>query len=146
VFDRILVAVDDSPASFAAARVAAALAAALGARVRVVHVAVDHQLGEAVSRVSEQPHVHTRILEGRRALLTRVSSLTTSAGVEPEAVLLTGSIAPVLIGDAHAWGANLVVVGKSARAVVGDPYIGSQTRQLLEFAEWPVLVVPPPGP
>ena len=146
MMDRILVAVDDSPASFAAARVAAALAAALGARLRVVHVAVDHELGEAVARVSDQPHVHTRILEGRQALLSRVSSLTTSAGVVPEAALLTGSIAPAVLGDAHAWGADLVVVGKSARAVVGDPYIGSQTRQLLEFAERPVLVVPPPGP
>jgi nucleotide-binding universal stress UspA family protein len=144
VIERILVAVDDSPASLAAVRLAASLADRLAAQVRVVHVAVDHELGEAVAQVSDQPHAHTRVLDARHALLARVSSLLTSAGVESEAVLLSGEVAPALLADAQRWGADLLVVGKSARTAVGDPFLGSQTRSLLEFAERPVLVVPPP--
>ena len=141
---RILLAVDDSPASLAAARLAATLGAAFNARLRVTHVAVDHELGEALRKASARPEVATRIVQGRHALLTRVRTLVAAAGVEVEVKLLTGEVAPALLADASSWEADLVVVGRSARAT-GDPYVGSQARHVLEFSDLPVVVVPPPA-
>jgi nucleotide-binding universal stress UspA family protein len=141
---RILLAVDDSPASLAAVRLTSALAAALHARLRVVHVAVDHELGAALRRASANPHPTARVLEGQQALLTRLSTLAGEFGVEVEVGQLTGDVAPALLLDARRWGADLIVIGRSARST-GDPYVGSHARQVLEFAELPVVVVPPPS-
>jgi hypothetical protein len=35
------------------------------------------------------------------------------------------------------------VIGKSGGRRLGEPYVGSQTAHVLEFADRPVLVVPP---
>jgi nucleotide-binding universal stress UspA family protein len=144
MIERILLAVDDSQASLAAARLAAGLAAALGARLRVVHVAVDHELGEALRRASERPHAGARAVQGQHALLTRVCALAADAGVEAAGEVLTGPAATALLADARTSEADLLVIGRSTRAST-DPYVGSHARHVLEFAEVPVLVVPPPA-
>jgi nucleotide-binding universal stress UspA family protein len=140
----ILLAVDDSPASLAAAKLAAYLAADLGARLRVVHVAEDHELSEALAQASRRPHVHTRVAQGRQALLTRMSGLVASAGVQVASALLDGEVVPALLDDARGCDADLLVIGRSARGSGRDPYVGSQARALLELSDVPVVVVPPP--
>jgi nucleotide-binding universal stress UspA family protein len=144
MIERILLAVDDSPASLAATRLAAPLAARLGADLRVVHVAMDHELGVALARASDRPHVQDRVVQARTALLTRVASLAAASGAAPETALLAGEVAPALLADAREWAADLIVIGRSARASGGHRYVGSQAREVLEFAEVPVVVVPPP--
>jgi hypothetical protein len=47
-------------------------------------------------------------------------------------------------GKARVWGADLIVLGRSNLPGPGQPYVGSHTRQVLEFAERPVPVVPAP--
>jgi nucleotide-binding universal stress UspA family protein len=145
VITQILVAVDDSPASRAAAKLAVYLAAGLGARLRVVHVAVDHELAEALAAATPRSQVPGRVARGREALLTRMSGLATAAGVEVAALLLDGDVVPAVLRDARACGADLVVIGRSARSRHGDPYVGSQARALLELSDVPVVVVPAPG-
>jgi nucleotide-binding universal stress UspA family protein len=140
----ILVAVDDSPASLAAAKLAVYLAGGLGARLRVVHVAVDHELAQAVAEATQRSHVRTRVAHGREALLTRLSGLAASAGVAVTSALLEGEVVPAVLADARVSGADLVVIGRSARGFRGDPYVGSQARALLELSEVPVVVVPAP--
>ncbi len=44
MIERILLAVDDSPDAWAAARLGVPLAAGLGAELRVMHVVADHQI------------------------------------------------------------------------------------------------------
>ena len=82
----------------------------------------------------------------RRALaahtvLARVSKLAKSADVEIDTDLLSGDIGPAILDAARDWPADLVIVGKSARSASGEPYVGAQTRHVLEFASQPVLVV-----
>jgi nucleotide-binding universal stress UspA family protein len=50
-----------------------------------------------------------------------------------------------VLAQAREWRADLVVLGRSREAGVGDPFIGGQTRLVLEFTDIPVLVVPPPA-
>jgi len=142
VTQRIMLAVDDSPDSVAAARVAAELAAALGAALRVVHVSTDHALDAAVLAAGGQPAVAARRADADAAILARTSALAAAAGVEAQTELLTGDIGPAVLDAARQWPADLIVLGKSARSSSGEPYIGIRTRHILEFAEQPVLIVP----
>ncbi len=42
----------------------------------------------------------------------------------------------------RAWPADIIVIGRRDTGGVGEPYVGSETREVLEFCECPVLVVP----
>jgi nucleotide-binding universal stress UspA family protein len=143
MIERILVAVDDTADSLAAARVAIELATALRAELRAVHVGVDHGLPRAVEAAGGRPGVDARLVEAGAAVLARVTALAAARGLEVQVEVLTGEIAPAILADARSWPADLVVLGKSSRSASGEPYIGARSRHVLEFAERPVLIVPP---
>ena len=143
MIQRILLAVDDSPDSLAAARLAIELAAGLGSQLRVIHVSADHGLDDLMQTVVRAPGVAGRRGRADVAILARVSAMAASAGIPVETELLSGAVATAVLDAIQASDANLVVVGKSARAATGEPYVGTQTRHILEFAQRPVLVVPP---
>lgn len=77
-------------------------------------------------------------------MLHRVSALAAAARLELQTRVLTGEIAPAILHDAREWQADLVVLGKSSRSASGEPYIGARSRHVLEFADQPVVIVPPP--
>ena len=141
---RILLAVDDSRDSLTATRLAVELAGSLGARLRAVHVTVDHDVEAAITAATGTP-VGARRGEAEALLLARVAALAEGAGVVVETALLTGRVEAALLRAARDWDADLVVIGKSGRSALGDPYVGSLTRHVLEFAEQPVLVAPTPA-
>jgi nucleotide-binding universal stress UspA family protein len=127
--NRILVAVHDSPPSLAAAGVAIALAGRLHAALRIVAVGEtdDHR--------------------GSRSMATHVSALARHAGIEATTHEVVG--APpfeMLLREAQAWGADLIVMGRSDAPRPGAPRVGGTTEHLLEFATVPVLVVPDTRP
>jgi nucleotide-binding universal stress UspA family protein len=141
VITHILLAVDDSRDSLAATRLAVELAKGLGARIRAVHVSANHGLEASIEAATGSP-LGLRRGQADVALLARVAALAEGAGVSVETALLTGRVEAALLRAARDWEADLVVIGKSGRAAVGDPYVGSLTRHVLEFAEQPVLVAP----
>jgi nucleotide-binding universal stress UspA family protein len=143
VIERILVAVDESPDSLAAVRIAIELATGLGAQLRAVHVRPDHFLDRELEAAASRSAVALRRERAAAAILARVSTLARTAGVAIQTALLVGEIAPAILDAARDWPADLVVIGKSRRAATGEPYVGSQTRSVLEFGEQPVLVATP---
>ena len=144
---RILVAVDDSPASLTAARTAVQLAASLGARLRAVNVLRDHVLSDALQRVSGYQDVGERRDVAAAGVLGHVAAMATTAGVEVQTCQLDGEPARGILAQAHDWPADLIVIAKSAQQRrAGEPYVGSETANVLEFADQPVLVVPPRQP
>lgn len=142
MIERILIAVDDSPDSLAAARVAIAMASALSARLHIVHVSRNHGFDAAIEVASGRGEVGVRRAQSAEAILKRVTGMANTAGIVSETSLLRGEIAPTVLDAARQWQADLLVVGKSARSATGEPYVGTQTRHILEFADQPVLVVP----
>ncbi len=146
MIERILLAVDDTRDSLAAARLAVVLAGQLHARLRVVHVSADHVLDAALAAATGRPEARQGRRDAATAILRRVASLATAADVAVETELLTGDVAPAVLSAARTWAADLVIVGKSARSLSGEPYVGAQTRHILEFADQPVLVVPAAKP
>jgi nucleotide-binding universal stress UspA family protein len=137
---RLLVAVDDSPAALAAARLSMQLAAATSATVHAVAVvsppALDGHLAAGAQRWQEAA-----------AVLRYVAHLGEACGVAVETSLLAGEPAPRILDLARETDADVILVGLSRQRGPGEPYIGSQTRHILEFTESPVVVVParPPG-
>jgi nucleotide-binding universal stress UspA family protein len=146
MIERVLLAVDDSPDSLAAARLAVAIAGQLHARLRTVHVSADHVLDAAVAAATGRPGAREGRHHSAAAILMRVASLANAAGVDIETELLAGDVATAVLNAARTWPADLVILGKSARSLSGEPYVGAQTRHILEFADQPVLVVPPVHP
>jgi nucleotide-binding universal stress UspA family protein len=138
---RILLAVDDSPAGLAAARAAVELAAQTSARVRAIHVLADGQISRALHGSSAAATEERRAHQAA-AVLHFVADLATRAAVELETASLTGEPAKVILDEAVRWPADLVVLGRAGDRHVGQPYIGSDVRRVLEFATHPVLVVP----
>ena len=142
---RLLLAIDDSPASLAASRVANELATALHARLRVVHVSANHVLDAALEAATGRPEARLRRTRSENLLLARAAQRAEAAGIVVDTALLAGPVGAAILTAAKAWPADLVVVGRSARARGGEPYIGSQTQHVLEFADQPVLVIPAPS-
>jgi nucleotide-binding universal stress UspA family protein len=89
MISRILVAVDDSPASLEAARAAVQLAASLGARLRAVNVLRDHVLSDALERMSGYRRVGER-RDVAAGVLGHVAAVATAAGVEVQTCQVEG--------------------------------------------------------
>ncbi|HEX2498252.1 MAG TPA: universal stress protein [Actinomycetes bacterium] len=142
---RILLAVDDSPAALAAARLALDLAARLPARIRALSVVASHSLNDALALQSGYSDLPARREAAGTSVLDYIAELTRQAGLELETRQLSGEPARHILTEAREWPADLIVIGKSGGRQLGEPYVGSQTSHVLEFADRPVLVVPPPG-
>lgn len=149
MIDRVLVAVDDSPAGLAAARTAMNLAHACEADVRAVTVLLDGLLESVLSglggRAESVDAVRARRGGGQTALLRHVVDLGRAVGIVPETVALAGDPSTRILDQARQYRPDVIVIGRSDRREPGQPYIGSEVRQVLEFAEVPVLVVPADG-
>jgi nucleotide-binding universal stress UspA family protein len=141
---RILLAVDDSPAGVAAARAAVHLAVECAAELRAVHVVTDGELARGLQTRPGAAHTHPGRGAGSRAVLHFVKEIAEHASVPVHTVLLEGDPARGVIAEAGAWSADVIVLGRSAEHRLGQPYVGAQAQHVMEFAEVPVLVVPPP--
>jgi nucleotide-binding universal stress UspA family protein len=145
---RVLLAIDDSVQSLAAARTAAGLAAEWRAAVRVLTVVADHALEEEVEAVAS-PKAGARRGKAAAGLLGHVVRVIRTAGVPSgsvEAVVRAGEPFRRILEEARSWHADLIVMAASDRRGLRSPYVGSATEHVLEFAECPVLVVPASPP
>ena len=141
----ILVAVEDSAAGLAAAQVAVRVAADMSARLRAVHVLGDGDVERALrGGAPDAVALHARQEAGAGAVLHHVAALAAAADVPVETVVLRGRPASCILAQARDWPADVIVIGRVGGAKVGQPYVGSEVHHVLEFAEVPVLVVPPP--
>ena len=129
--------------------------------LRLVTLVVQRGKVHALPRISEE---YTRLLNEHRgvvmatvtsavplpadetaAIRSRVEAMAGAAGVTVQTEMLGGEPGATILRAARDWPADLVILGRSARASRGETYVGAQTRHVLEFAEQPVLVVPPRG-
>ncbi|MGZ4119774.1 MAG: universal stress protein [Actinomycetota bacterium] len=125
--DRILLAVDGSPAGLEAARVAVDLARRVGGRMRAVTVCTEELARDA------------------EAILAHVRRLAHDAGVAVETERVADPPARTILDQATGWEAGCIVIGRSDRHGPGSSYIGSVTAHVVEFSECPVIVVPVPS-
>jgi len=138
----VLVAVDFSPASEAALRLALRLAPA--AEVHLLHcydVPFEGKLRLAGATDAEidrcREHQRTEALRQAHALVERVAE-----GRAVGTMLRRGDPRLELLQAAAELGADLVAVGKQGRSLVGDALLGSLTAWAVAEAPCDVLIVP----
>jgi nucleotide-binding universal stress UspA family protein len=144
VIDRVLLAVEYTAAGLQAARIAVELAAARRARLHVVHVLADGEIGAALGSAAGDPSLHERRRDAGARVLARVAKLAALAGVQSECHQMEGGVAEQVLAQARLWEADLIVMGRGSLRRPGEPYVSAQTRHVLEFANQPVVVVPAP--
>ena len=142
-FRRILVAVDGSEHGLQAARTAAALTRALGARLTVL--TVYHPPSSALG----EPNYSLALgeaLEHARVIIDRArDAVRESGGPEPEVEWLGGSPAETIVAATRDGAYDLVVIGNRGRGAVQAALLGSVSTAVAAHAPRPVLVVGAPG-
>lgn len=141
---RILVALDMTPGSTRALRVALDLARATGARVTALHVVAPP--GAALMAAGDVYLPETWSLEAERVTAAQEAfgawiKAFPKKDVEIEARVVEGNASAVIVAEAKAADASLVVVGSHGKSAVHEFFVGSVARGVATHCQVSVLVV-----
>lgn len=138
----LMVATDFSPHGKAVLRVARRLGQALGARIRVVHVATPpagrgpHGRGAGgAAAVADDVREEARLVEEAAAALRE-------SGLEATGLLVEGPPVRTLLEEAERLAADMIVIGSHGYGAVARALLGSVSAGVVRHATCPVLVVP----
>ena len=145
-YQHLLVPTDGSEISGRAVDQAVELAAALGARVRFLHVQNNYPIslvgvGELVEASTIEALVEAA---GKRAeeILQQALAAASAAGVPAERTVLMNPLPhKAILEEASAAGCDLIVMGSHGRRGLEGLLLGSETQRVLLGSSTPVLVV-----
>ena len=148
MYQRILVPIDGSTTSNQGLDEAIKLAKLTGASLRVIHVvdaltfATGSELygGFASDVIPQMREAGEQIVEKAR---TRVKE----QGVKVDSLLfdsLSTRVSVIVVDQAKAWDADLIVIGTHGRRGVNRLMLGSDAEQIVRMAPVPVLLVRAP--
>ena len=145
-YQHLLVPTDGSEISGRAVDQAVELAAALGARVRFLHVQNNYPIslvgvGELVEASTIEALVEAA---GKRAeeILQQALAAASAAGVPAERTVLMNPLPhTAILEEASAAGCDLIVMGSHGRRGLEGLLLGSETQRVLLGSSTPVLVV-----
>lgn len=146
MYQRILIAFDGSHTSELALQEAIALARALGSTIRLVH-AVDIASGAwFTDEFTNSVPIWDYMVKTGRELLDRASSAVAAAGVTFDTRLVEINsvgqrVANVIIEQAEAWPADLIVLGTHGRRGLNKILLGSVAEGVMRLADKPVLMI-----
>ena len=138
MYDKILVAVDQSPVSDRAVLAARDLAQLSNGEVWVLHLR-EFGLG---GKAGPLPPHETRGEAG--AEVAESVEILTRAGVKAHAVVkdtMYGQAAREIVADAIELGCGLIVMGSRGRGDLAGLVIGSTAHKVIHLADRPVLIV-----
>ncbi|WP_058992851.1 universal stress protein [Haloarcula sp. CBA1127] len=136
MYDHVLIPVDGSDESTAAARRGLALAKDFDATAEVVHV-VDQR----ARRLTRTDRESGRLREHGESVLAEIESLATDAGQPVTTELLEGKPSVQIDEYARETDAGLIVLGRQGMTGLGKRLLGGVTEQILHRTTVPVLVV-----
>lgn len=145
MYDRILVPIDGSPTSERALAEAAGLARLCSATLRLLHVMdpLTHITGY------ERPEVFVREIEpalrqAAQDLLAKARDRVADERVKVETELVDSvgqRVSDIILDQAAAWPADLIVIGTHGRRGVDRVLMGSDAEQVARRSPVPVLLV-----
>jgi len=140
---KILLAVDDSKFSEAAARDVAEEARADHTEVLVLNVVQPVTITAPPQMAAGYaPELEEAGKQGR-ALVERVASSLRSAGLKAETVVASGDVREKIVEYAAKWGADLIVLGSHGRSGASRFLLGSVTEWIARHAPCSVKIVRP---
>ncbi len=137
MYDRILVAVDHSPASDHALRAARDLAQLSGGEVWVLHL----REREVIARMGQVP---SETPEEAGVTVDDAVKLLTDAGLRAHGEVrntLFGYAAKEIVADAQLHDVGVIVMGSRGRSDLAGLVLGSTAHKVIHLADRPVLVV-----
>ena len=144
MYQRILVPVDGSATSIRGLDEAIRLAKLTGASLHLVHV-LDRPVFLGLDAY------HTDVFGALRregaAVLEQMKARVVAAGVDVTTFVsevLPGRVCDVVIEQAKASGADLIVLGTHGRRGIGRVLLGSDAEQIVRVASTPVLLIRAP--
>ena len=145
-YRHILVPTDGSEISERAVEQAVSLAAALGARLRVLHVQVSFPISlVGVGELVEPSTVDALMAATQQraeTILGEAMARAAAAGVEAEQSLLVNPQPhQAILEEARTHGCDLIVMASHGRRGLEGLLIGSETQRVLTQSNCPVLVV-----
>ncbi len=135
MYKRILVGYDGSESGKKAFETALELAATHGAELYVLTVCRPPEIGDDV----ETEAVIENSRRYHRGLLAELKPAITTKGVKAQVAV--GHPAEQIIYDADRHGVDLVVVGDRGRSKFARWLLGSVSKQVVQYAGRPVMVV-----
>jgi nucleotide-binding universal stress UspA family protein len=140
---RILLAMDESECSQAAMRLVIREMRPEDSEVYVLHVAApkwlvwDYDLGE----LSQIEAAREETLKRGQELLERVKPQIAKAGFKVRAAMEEGDARFVIVDQAAAWKAGLIVLGSHGRKGLGRLLLGSVAEHVARHAHCSVLIM-----
>lgn len=140
-FQKILVAVDFTPASLHAADTAVALAKAIGAEVTIVTVLQIPVYSFLDAAAIPSPETVGVIVEGAERALAAEVARHKASGCRVEGILKQGSPADEIHALAGAAHYDLIVMGTHGRGAIATALLGSVAQQVVRTSQVPVMTV-----
>ena len=137
---RVLLAIDGSPSSEAARRVVDAMAWPAATTIRVVGVLppMSPRLAAFGGPLPEPSEGDNETM--LQATVHESTVALQRPGRRVERITMSGRPASVIVDEAAAWGAELIVVGSRGLGRLGTMLLGSVSAEVVDHAPCPVLV------
>ncbi len=144
MYQQILVPIDGSATAARGLAEAIALARLTGGRLRLLHVVdeLSFALG-AEGFAGYTGDIFGLLREGGEKILADARAQVEAAGVGVDTVLrdnTSGRVSDLVVAEAQAWPADLIVIGTHGRRGAGRLFMGSDAEQVLRQAPVPVLL------
>lgn len=146
MYQRILVATDDSRLSRKAEKSAIELAASLGASLVVLHVVPDYPMsyfeGGVTISADDVARIEKSWTDRAQAMVDKVVTAAGKQGVQAKGVVGRGDqVAEALMAAARKHKCDLVVMASHGRRGIKRVLLGSETQHVLTHSTIPVLVL-----
>ena len=136
---KILLAIDDSKFSEAAIQAVIARHKVPGLEVRVFHAAEPPTLLTAPEMAEYIPPRESA--EEAKTLVAKAAGKLQSAGVNVTTAVVQGDPKSIILDEAKAWGADLIVLGSHGRKRLERFLVGSVSEAVLRHAHCSVEIV-----
>jgi len=148
MYQNILVPIDGSEPSGLGLQEAIQLAQTLGARIRLLHVVnkTPWIAAGAMPPVIDDLISHSR--SAGEAILRDAMGAARVAGVDAQDQLIEAlgdRAGEIIISDARAWPAHLIVCGTHGRRGLKRILMGSDAEYIVRHSPVPILLIRPPG-
>lgn len=144
IYNRILVYIDGSEESIAAAKYGIILAKLTGSSLKAIYV-VNKELLDQLERARvfvkvEKANFERDLEEDGRDYLNEVIDLAVSKGVAIETELVKGTVHRLVIQKAEEWGADLIIIGEHEEGLSKQDVLYSEIALIFRKARCSVLI------